>query len=265
MILDDIVAYKREELALQKQRVSLEQLQDMPLFHAHPPGFFQTLSTWNGRTVIAEVKKASPSKGVIRQDFDPLALALTYEASGAAAISVLTEKKFFQGSLDYLKQIRQQVALPLLRKDFVFDDYQVYEARAYGASAILLIVAILEDAQLQDLSHLAQTQGIDCLVEVHDEAECERALAQGVSLLGINNRDLCTFHTTIETSERLVQGIPSDVLVVSESGLSTRYQLDRLEAQGVRAFLIGETLMTAPDPGEPLRSLLGQPRLCPST
>ena len=259
MILDDIVAYKREELALQKQRVSLEQLQDMPLFHAHPPGFFQTLSTWNGRTVIAEVKKASPSKGVIRQDFDPLALALTYEASGAAAISVLTEKKFFQGSLDYLKQIRQQVALPLLRKDFVFDDYQVYEARAYGASAILLIVAILEDAQLQDLSHLAQTQGIDCLVEVHDEAECERALEQGVSLLGINNRDLCTFHTTIETSERLVQGIPSDVLVVSESGLSTRYQLDRLEAQGVRAFLIGETFMAAPDPGEPLRSLLGHP------
>ena len=259
MILDDIVAYKREELALQKQRVSLEQLQDMPLFHAHPPGFFQTLSTWNGRTVIAEGKKASPSKGVIRQDFDPLALALTYEASGAAAISVLTEKKFFQGSLDYLKQIRQQVALPLLRKDFVFDDYQVYEARAYGASAILLIVAILEDAQLQDLSHLAQTQGIDCLVEVHDEAECERALEQGVSLLGINNRDLCTFHTTIETSERLVQGIPSDVLVVSESGLSTRYQLDRLEAQGVRAFLIGETFMAAPDPGEPLRSLLGHP------
>lgn len=259
MILDDIVAYKREELALQKQRVSLDQLQDMPLFHAHPPDFFQTLSTWNGRTIIAEVKKASPSKGVIRQDFDPLALALTYEVSGAAAISVLTEKKFFQGSIDYLKQIRQQVALPLLRKDFVFDDYQVYESRAYGASAILLIVAMLEDAQLRDLSHLAQTQGLDCLVEVHDEAECERALAHGVSLLGINNRDLRTFHTTIETSERLVQGLPPDVLVVSESGLSTGHQLDRLEAQGVRAFLIGETFMAAPDPGEPLRSLLGQP------
>ncbi len=259
MILDDIVAYKREELALEKQRVPLAQFQDMPLFHARPPGFFQTLSTWNGRTIIAEVKKASPSKGVIRQDFDPLALARTYEASGAAAISVLTEKKFFQGSLDYLKQIRQQVTLPLLRKDFVFDDYQVYEARAYGASAILLIVAILEDAQLQDLSQLAQTQGMDCLVEVHDEAECERALAHGGRLIGINNRDLRTFHTTIETSERIVQGLPPDVLVVSESGLSTGHQLDRLEAQGVRAFLIGETLMTAPDPGEPLRSLLGQP------
>ncbi len=257
MILDDIVAYKREELALQKRQVSLGQLQDMPLFHSQPPGFFQTLSTWNGRTIIAEIKKASPSKGVIRQDFDPLALARIYESSGAAAISVLTEKKFFQGSLEYLKQIRQQVALPLLRKDFVFDDYQVYEARAYGASAILLIVAILEDAQLQDLMHLTQTLGIDCLVEVHDEAECERALSQDASLLGINNRDLRTFHTTIETTERLVQSLPSDVLVVSESGLSTRHQLNRLEAQGVRAFLIGETFMAAPDPGEPLRSLLG--------
>ena len=259
MILDDIVAYKREELALQKQRVSLDQLQDMPLFHAQPPDFFQTLFTWKGRAIIAEVKKASPSKGVIRQDFDPLALARTYEASGAAALSVLTEKKFFQGRLDYLKQIRQQVALPLLRKDFIFDPYQVYEARAYGASALLLIVAILEDTQLQDLSQLAQTQGVDCLVEVHDEAECERVLAHGGRLIGINNRDLRTFHTTIETSERLVQCLPPDVLVVSESGLSTRSQLDRLEAQGVRAFLIGETLMAAPDPGEPLRSLLGQP------
>ena len=257
MILDDIVAYKREELALQKRQVALGQLQDLPLFHSQPPGFFQTLSAWNGRTIIAEVKKASPSKGVIRQDFDPLALARIYESSGAAAISVLTEKKFFQGSLEYLKQIRQQVALPLLRKDFVFDDYQVYEARAYGASAILLIVAILEDAQLHDLMHLAQTLGIDCLVEVHDEAECERALAYGASLLGINNRDLRTFHTTIETTERLMQILPSDILVVSESGLSTRHQLDRLEAQGVRAFLIGETFMAAPDPGEPLRSLLG--------
>ncbi len=259
MTLDDIVAYKREELALQKQQISLGQLQDMPPFHSRPPSLSQALSTWNGRAIIAEIKKASPSKGVIRQDFDPLALARIYESSGAAAISVLTEKKFFQGSLEYLEQIRQQAALPLLRKDFVFDDYQVYEARAYGASAILLIVAILEDTQLQDLMSLAQTLGIDCLVEVHDETECERALAQGVSLLGINNRDLRTFHTTIETTERLLQGLPPDVLLVSESGLSTRHQLDRLEAQGVRAFLIGEAFMAAPDPGEPLRSLLGHP------
>ena len=259
MILDDIVAYKREELTHQKQQVSLDQLQDMPFFHTRAPGFLQALATKDGRAIIAEVKKASPSKGVIRKDFNPLALAQTYEASGATAISVLTERKFFQGSLDYLKHIRQHVALPLLRKDFVFDDYQVYEARAYGASAILLIVAILEDAQLRGLSQLARALELDCLVEVHDEAERERALSCGARLLGINNRDLRTFQTTIATSERLVQDLPADVVVVSESGLSNTQQLDRLEAQGVRAFLIGETFMAAPDPGEPLRQLLSRP------
>ena len=258
MILDDIVAYKREELAVQKQRLSRAQLQDLPLFHAPAPGFLSPLQSCSGRAIIAEVKKASPSKGIIREAFDPLALAKIYAASGAAAISVLTEKKFFQGSLDSLQKIRQHVTLPLLRKDFVFDDYQVYEARAFGASAILLIVAILENAQIQELSGLAKTLDLDCLVEVHDERELARALACGVQLLGINNRDLWTFRTTIETSERLVRGLPADVCVVSESGLSTRDQLDRLEAQGVRAFLIGETFMAAPDPGVPLRSLLGR-------
>ncbi len=258
MILDDIVAHKREELAVQKQTLSRTQLQDLPLFHAPAPGFLKTLQSWSGRTIIAEVKKASPSKGIIREDFDPLALAKIYAASGAAAISVLTEKKFFQGSLDYLQNIRHHVKLPLLRKDFVFDDYQVYEARAFGASAILLIVAILENAQIQELSGLAKTLDLDCLMEVHDERELERALACGVQLLGINNRDLWTFRTTIETSERLVRELPLDVYVVSESGLSTTDQLDRLEAQGVRAFLIGETFMAASDPGIPLRSLLAR-------
>ena len=258
MILDDIVAHKREELAVQKQTLSRTQLQDLPLFHAPAPGFLKTLQSWSGRTIIAEVKKASPSKGIIRENFDPLALAKIYAASGAAAISVLTEKKFFQGSLDYLQNIRHHVKLPLLRKDFVFDDYQVYEARAFGASAILLIVAILENAQIQELSGLAKTLDLDCLMEVHDERELERALACGVQLLGINNRDLWTFRTTIETSERLVRELPLDVYVVSESGLSTTDQLDRLEAQGVRAFLIGETFMAASDPGIPLRSLLAR-------
>ena len=208
MILDDIVAYKRTELAAQKQAVSLVQLQDTALFHATPSPFLRTLREWPGRAIIAEVKKASPSKGVIRADFAPLALAQTYAAQGAAAISVLTERRFFQGSLDYLRLIREHVALPLLRKDFLFDPYQVYEARAFGASAILLIVAILSDGQLAELSALARTLGLDCLVEVHDEAELERALACGVQLLGINNRDLRTFHTTIETSERLVRLVP---------------------------------------------------------
>jgi len=256
MILDDIVAYKRTELAAQKQAVSLAQLQDMALFHATPSPFLRTLREWPGRAIIAEVKKASPSKGVIRADFAPLALARTYAAQGAAAISVLTERRFFEGSLDYLRLIREHVALPLLRKDFLFDPYQVYEARAFGASAILLIIAILSDGQLAELSALARTLGLDCLVEVHDEAELERALACGVQLLGINNRDLRTFHTTIETSERLVRLIPPGVTVVSESGLSHSEQLSRLEAQGVRAFLIGETFMAVPDPGVPLRALL---------
>jgi indole-3-glycerol phosphate synthase len=256
MILDDIVAYKREELAAQKQIVSLSQLQLMPLFASAPPSFIREVRDRKGRSIIAEVKKASPSKGVIRADFEPLALAKTYAANGAAAISVLTEKRFFQGSLEYLQLIREQVKLPLLRKDFLVDPYQVYEARAFGASAILLIVAILTDSQISDLRDLAQSLGMDCLVEVHDEHELERALQCDVSLLGINNRDLRTFHTTIETSERLMRLIPPEVTVVSESGLSRSEQLSRLEAQGVRAFLIGETFMAAPDPGKPLRELL---------
>jgi indole-3-glycerol phosphate synthase len=258
MILDEIVAYKREELAAQKQRVSVAQLQDLPLFAASPPSFLRGVRDKQGRSIIAEVKKASPSKGVIRADFEPLQLAKTYEANGAAAISVLTEQKFFQGSLAYLQTIHEHVALPLLRKDFLFDPYQVYEARAFGASAILLIVAILSDAQMSELSALAQSLHMDCLVEVHDEAELARALRCGVQLLGVNNRDLRTFHTTIETTERLMPAIPNQVTVVSESGLSKSEQLSRLEAQGVRAFLIGETFMAAPDPGVPLRGMLRQ-------
>lgn len=256
MILDDIVAYKRDELAAQKRRESLAKLKDRVLYRADPPDFLDALKRQTGRTIIAEVKKASPSKGVIRADFDPLAIARSYHAAGAAAVSVLTEKKFFQGSLDYLRRIRATVPVPLLRKDFLFDEYQVHEARASGASAILLIVAILDDRQLIDLAQIADALGMDCLIEVHDERERDRALAAGATLLGINNRDLRTFHTTIETTERLVPGIPDDVFVVSESGLSSAAQLARLEAQGVGAFLIGETCMAAADPGAALRALL---------
>ncbi len=256
MILDDIVAYKQTELAAQKQQVSLRQLQDMPLFHATLPPFVKTLRERSGRTIIAEVKKASPSKGVIRADFEPLSLAKTYDTNGAAAISVLTESRFFQGSLDYLRLIREHVRCPLLRKDFLFDPYQVYEARAYGASAILLIVAILSNGQMKELGALARSIGLDCLVEVHDEAELERAVVCGAELLGVNNRDLRTFHTTIETSERLVRLVPPGTTVVSESGLSRSEQLARLESLGVKAFLIGETFMAAADPGVPLRELI---------
>lgn len=256
MILDDIIAYKRTELAAQKQRISLLQLQDLPLFHATPPPFLQTLRSWPGRAIIAEVKKASPSKGVIRADFEPVSLARTYATNGAAAISVLTECQFFQGHLEFLRLIRQHVSCPLLRKDFLFDPYQVYEARAFGASAILLIVAILTDSQINELSALASALGLDCLVEVHDEEELARAISCGVQLLGINNRDLRTFQTNVATSERLVRLTPSGVTVVSESGLSRSEQLTHLESQGVRAFLIGETFMAAPDPGVPLRALI---------
>ncbi|MGE0824233.1 MAG: indole-3-glycerol phosphate synthase TrpC [Candidatus Binatia bacterium] len=256
MILDDIVAYKKNEVDLQKQRVPLQQLKDAAFFHQPTLGFLQTLRGWNGRTIIAEVKKASPSKGIIRADFDPLSLAKTYEENGAAAISVLTESKFFQGSLAYLQLIRENVSRPLLRKDFLFDPYQVYEARSFGASAILLIVAILSDSQLRELAALAQSLTLDCLIEVHDADELERALNCGVQLLGINNRDLRTFHTTSEITERLIGQVPQGVLVISESGLSRSEQLTRLEAQGVKGFLIGETFMAAADPGIPLRTLL---------
>ena len=256
MILDDIVAYKRDELDARKRDVPLSELTDRALYRATPPDFLDALKTRTGRRIIAEVKKASPSKGVIRADFDPLAIASGYHTAGAAAVSVLTDKKFFQGSLEYLSSIRSRVPVPLLRKDFLFDEYQVHEARAFGASAILLIVAILDDRQLVDLAQIADALGMDCLIEVHDERERDRALAAGATLLGINNRDLRTFHTTIETTERLVPGIPDDVFVVSESGLSSAAQLARLEAQGVGAFLIGETFMAAADPAAALRSLL---------
>lgn len=256
MILDDIVARKRVELEAQKKVVSLPQLQDMPFFRVPSQPFLRALQEWPGRAIIAEVKKASPSKGVIRADFRPLALAQAYAANGAAAISVLTEHRFFQGSLEHLQLIRENVSLPLLRKDFLFDPYQVYEARAFGASAILLIVALLSAQQIIELSALARELELDCLIEVHNEAELECALACGTRLLGINNRDLRTFRTTLETTENLIRLIPSGVTVVSESGLSLGSQLSRLEAQGVRAFLVGETLMAAPDPGMALRILL---------
>jgi indole-3-glycerol phosphate synthase len=257
MILDKIVAHNKEELVARKQELPLLQLQDMPLFVENPPSFLQAVRDRVGRSIIAEVKKASPSKGVIREDFEPLQLAKTYAVNGAAAISVLTEKRFFQGDVEYLRLIRAHVATPLLRKDFLFDPYQIYEARAFGASAILLIVAILSNAQLAEFGALAHSLAMDCLVEVHDEQELERAMKNEVSLLGINNRDLRTFHTTLETTERLVRLIPPYVTVVSESGLSRGEQLTRLEAQGIRAFLIGETFMAAPDPGVPLREMLG--------
>lgn len=211
-----------------------------------------------GRTrIIAEVKKASPSKGVIRVDFEPVKIARIYQEKGAAAISVLTEERYFQGSLDYLAAIRGEVAIPLLRKDFIVDPFQVYEARVAGADAILLIAACLDRAQMEDLAGLAAELGLDVLTEVHNHRELEKTLLVGAEIIGINNRDLHSFKTDIATTEKLLREIPSGKVVVSESGINTRADIDRLQAVGVHAFLIGEAMMREADIGAKLQSLLG--------
>jgi indole-3-glycerol phosphate synthase len=255
MILDEIVAAKREEIAEHKRKRPLAALADSPLYKAERRPFAAALAR-PGRAIIAEVKKASPSRGVIRADFDPEAIAKGYAAGGARAMSVLTDAPFFQGSLVYLEAIRHVVDLPLLRKDFVIDPYQVHEARAFGADAVLLICAILDDRRLAELSDLARDLGLDALVEVHSEGELERAARVRARLVGINNRDLRTFVTRLEVAERLAPMAPQGTIVVAESGLKTTADLERLEAAGVRAFLIGETFMAAPDPEAALRALI---------
>jgi len=259
MILDDIVRDKRADLERAKATVPLTELRQRPLFRTARHGFRAALAA-RPRAVIAEVKKASPSRGIIRADFDPVAIATSYADNGAAAISVLTEERYFQGHLDHLAAVRQAVAVPLLRKDFLFDAYQLYEARAFGADAVLLIVAVLSDALLQELLWLAEELNLTALVEVHDRAELARAVCAGVRLLGINNRDLRTFQTTLTTTERLMPAVPPDALVVAESGIESVADMERLERVGVRAFLIGESLMRAPDPGAWLRELLAAAR-----
>jgi indole-3-glycerol phosphate synthase len=258
MILDDIVRDKRADLALTKAAVPLADVRQRPLFREKRRDFRAALAV-HRRTIVAEVKKASPSKGVIRADFDPVAIARRYAEVGAAALSVLTEARYFQGRLEYLAAIRAAVELPLLRKDFLVDPYQLYEARAYGADAGLLIVAILPAALLHELLCLAGELHLAALVEVHDRDELDRAVRCGARLLGINNRDLRTFHTTLETTERLLPAVPSDAFVIAESGIEGVADIERLERAGVGAFLIGESLMRAPDPGARLAEFLGRP------
>ena len=253
MILDQIVQSKREEIAEHKRQRPLEALADADLYRAPRRGFAAALAR-PGRAVIAEVKKASPSRGVIRADFDAVAIARAYARGGARALSVLTDAPFFQGSLAYLEAIRRVVDLPLLRKDFVLDTYQVHEA--LGADAVLLICAILDDASLRELFRLASRLDLDALVEVHSREELERAAGCGATLVGINNRDLRTFVTRLEVAETLAPLAPRQMTVVAESGLKTAADLERLETAGVRAFLIGETLMAAPNPAAVLGALL---------
>ncbi len=258
MILDDIVADKRKELAQAKAETPLREL-EVRTFQRTAPLDFAGALRGNGVSIIAEVKKASPSKGLLCPDFDPVSLARAYTKGGAAAISVLTEVNYFQGDLDYLAAIRETGGLeniPLLRKDFIFDPYQVYEARAYGADAILLIAAILADSQLESLLALAHELGIQSLVEVHDHAELERVLRGNAQIIGINNRDLHTFEVDIRTTERLRPLIPSDRIVVSESGISRREEIDKLWEWGINAALIGEALVTAADVVSRLRELV---------
>jgi indole-3-glycerol phosphate synthase len=258
MILDDIIRDKRADLQRTKAAVPLAEVQRQALFHA-PRRSLRAALEGRHRAIIAEVKKASPSKGVIRADFDPVQIAVRYAESGAAAISVLTEERYFYGHLDYLAAIRQAVNVPLLRKDFLIDPYQLYEARAFGADAVLLIVAILADSLLQELLWLADELNLCPLVEVHDREELERAVRSGAHVLGINNRDLRTFHTTLLTTEDLLPAVPPEALVVAESGIETPADVERLERLGIGAFLIGEAFMRAADPGAKLAEFLGAP------
>jgi indole-3-glycerol phosphate synthase len=206
--------------------------------------------------IIAECKRRSPSRGVLRRAYDPVAIALGYEAAGAIALSVLTEPMFFDGALAHLRQVRDAVRLPLLRKDFVVDEYQILEARAAGADAVLLIVTALTDGELRRLLQRARSLGLAALVEVHDGAELDRALASGADIIGVNNRNLRTLAVDLDASEQIARQLPPDVIAVAESGLRTREDLERLRGLGYHAFLIGERLMTSADPGAALHSLL---------
>ena len=258
-ILARILDSKRQEVAIARQAVPLATLRQQA--ESLPPArdFWSALQAHDGggTRIIAEIKKASPSAGVIRADFDPLAIAATYARHGAAAISVLTDKPFFQGDLAVLQAVRQHVALPLLRKDFILDAYQLYEARLHGADAVLLIASALEVPVLADLASLSRALGLEPFVEVHTAAELEKALSCDCRLIGINNRDLHTFHTDVATTLELLPQVPPGHRVVSESGIRDRATVERLEAHGVAAFLVGESLMREPDIGAKLDQLRG--------
>ncbi len=252
-VLNRIVAHVRGELPGRKQRLPLEKLKEQADNAPPPRGFsknFPTVAEARGGrppALIAEVKRASPSKGVLRDPFDPLELATDYEKGGASAVSVLTEEKFFQGNLDYLERIRSAVALPLLRKDFIIDPYQILEARARGADAVLLIAAVLEDGPLADLHARAGELGLEALIEVHDEGEMGRALKAGAELIGVNNRDLKDFGTDLAVTERLASMVPEALTLVSESGIRSREDVLRVGARGAGAVLVGEAIVRERD------------------
>ena len=257
-ILERILAVKREELAQARARVDDAAMRRLAQAAGPPRGFERALRDRIARgqpAVIAEIKKASPSKGVIREQFDPPQIAASYERGGAACLSVLTDRPFFQGAPEYLEAARAACALPVLRKDFLVDPYQVLEARAWGADCVLLIVAALDDARLRELEDCALGLGMDVLVEVHDASELERALALRTPLLGINNRNLRSFEVSLDTTLGLLARIPADRLVITESGIHSRDDVARMRAHDVHAFLVGEAFMRADEPGAELARL----------
>ena len=253
--LDEIIDYKRGELEKRKENIPYSALKMQLQFSKAPKDFKGALQK-EGTRIIAEIKKASPSKGIIRADFDHLAIAECYEKSGAAAISVLTDSHFFKGDIEYLSQARQVVAIPLLRKDFIIDEYQVVEAKVYGADALLLIAAVLTEERLKYLYDLSRSFGMDVLVEVHDKADLKKALAIGADIIGINNRNLKTFTTDINTTVALAKEIPGDKIIVSESGINSLEDVKFLKGGRANAFLIGEAFMREDDPGAKLKELL---------
>ena len=259
-ILDKIVAVKREEIAAAKKKVPLEAMRadaESRVLTRDFEGALRRKIAAGKSAVIAEVKKASPSKGVLREDFIPADIAQSYAEHGAACLSVLTDRQFFQGQPDYLKQARASCDLPVLRKDFMVDPYQVYESRVMGADCILLIAACLEDGQMAELEQIARSLDMAVLVEVHDAAELQRALRLRTPLVGINNRNLRSFEVSLDTTLGMLNDVPKDRLLVTESGILGPADVQRMRDAGVHAFLVGEAFMRAPDPGQALAALFG--------
>lgn len=260
MILNEIIAHKKAELDRLKADFPVKGLVQglkMRIKQLPPPRDFIKAITGKDIKIIAEVKKASPSKGIIKKDFNPVEIAKIYELNGAAAISVLTEEKYFHGHIDYLREIKEAISLPVLRKDFIFDEYQIYESRAAGADALLLIARVLEKKEIERFLDLSHNLGMSCIVEAHDEEELEKVLSTKAKLIGINNRDLKTFKTDIKTTLNLATKIPKDRIVISESGINSYNDVDLLKRKGIHVFLVGESLMREKDMGKKLKELMG--------
>jgi indole-3-glycerol phosphate synthase len=259
-ILKTILAKKAEEVSRRKSGMSIANLEDIAASVERPRGFYNAMQNKvlaKKPAVIAEIKKASPSKGVIRENFQPILIGQDYAMNGATCLSVLTDKEFFQGSEVYLQMVRERCPLPVLRKDFMIDPYQIYEARALGADCILLIVAALEDGQMHELSDTATKLGMDVLVEVHNAEELQRALTLDTKLIGINNRNLRTFETSLQTTLDLKADIPADRLIITESGIHTHEDVQLMLDNGIYTFLVGEVFMRAESPGQKMKELFG--------